>query len=96
MATIFENDLEFIQLLCNPEYLKWLNNEKYFENNEFKEYLRYLGYFKDPKYTKFLIYPHCLAILDILNDEDSQKYLSSDKFYSSLEECQQNLWKFRD
>lgn len=95
MVSVFEKDLEFIQLLCNPEYIKWLHSEKYFENNDFKEYLKRLEYFKDPKYSKFLVYPQSIAILDILNGEKSDEYLSNDSFYKNLEEAQVNLWKLR-
>ncbi|ELA42350.1 uncharacterized protein VICG_00448 [Vittaforma corneae ATCC 50505] len=95
MKSIFEKDLEFIQLLCNPEYLKWLHNERYFERSDFREYLRYLEYFKDTKYSKFLMYPQCIAILDILNSEKAFDFLSNDKFYSKLDESQQQMWRFR-
>lgn len=95
MRSVFEKDLEFIQLLCNPEYLKWLHNERYFGRDDFQEYLKYLEYFKDARYSKFLIYPQCLAILDMLNSEKALDFLSDDKFYLKLDECQQRMWKLR-
>lgn len=95
MASIFEKDLEFIQLLCNPEYLKWLHNEKYFEMQSFRDYLKYLEYFKSPEYSKFLIYPQCIAILEILNHENADDFLSNDQFYDSLEVGEQFMWRFQ-
>lgn len=95
MPTAFERDLEFVQLLCNPEYLKWLHSEKYFERQGFREYLRYLEYFKSPKYSKFMIYPQCIPILEILNHERACEFLSNDHFYAKLEEGEQFMWRFR-
>lgn len=92
---VFEKDLEFIQLLCNPEYLKWLYSEKYFLDPEFIKYLKYLLYFKNEKYSKFLIYPQCIPILELLLQEDSNSFLSEESFYSKLADDQHSIWKNR-
>jgi len=95
MPTPFEKDLEFVQLLCNPEYLKWLYSEKHFEKESFRKYLKYLEYFKRPEYSKFVIYPQCIAILEILTHERADEFLSNDQFYAKLEEGQHLMWRFR-
>lgn len=91
----FEKELEFVQLLCNPDYLKWLHAEKYFSNPEFKEFLKYLLYFKDEKYLKFLIYPQCIPILELLLQDDVNSHLSEESFYSKLADDQHFIWKHR-
>lgn len=95
MPSVFEKDLEFVQLLCNPEYLRWLNNEKYFLRDDFKAYLKYLLYFSDQKYYKFLTYPQCIFILEILNKENVLDILSTDSLYIKLAEQQHSMWKYR-
>ena len=93
MRSNFELDLEFIQLLCNPEYLKWLNNEDWFEKEEFLDYLKRLLYFKKDKFRKFLVYPQCIEILEeILQDKE---ILNDDHFIQKLEKQQFYLWSNR-
>ncbi len=92
----FEKELEFIQLLCNPEYLKWLYSEKYFIKQDFKNYLKYLLYFKNEIYLKFLIYPQCIPILEILIRDDAISVLSEDSFYSKLANDQNGIWRNRN
>ncbi len=96
MSSRFEKELEFVQLLCNPEYIRWLYNNGYFESNDFLKFLKYLLYFKDAKYKKFLTYPQCILILEILLQKDSKEKLSDDSFYKKLSEDQFNLWRCRE
>lgn len=93
MASLFEKELEFVQLLCNPEYIRWLFKQGYFDKPEFKNYLEYLKYFKNSKYIKFLTFPQCLVVLDMLTNEDISEKLTEDTFYSKLADDQYNLWK---
>lgn len=93
--TRFEKELEFIQLLTNPEYIKWLFQEGYFTKLDFLTFLNYLKYWKDPKYSKFLLYPQCLPILDILTDPKILTYLEDEMFYTKLAEQQHYTWKNR-
>lgn len=56
-----------------------LADNKYFEDPAFMNYLKYLQYWKDPKYACYLVfalhtlvtpsYPQCLYFLDKLQDE---------------------------
>lgn len=95
MSTVFERDLEFVQLLCNPDYIRWLYNNNYFMHAEFKSYLRYLLYFKDHKYTQFLIYPQCIPILERLITDNIVDELGDEAFYLRLSEDQYYMWKHR-
>ena len=66
----FELDLEFIQSLTNPYYVKFLIDRKYFDDYKFLNYLEYLKYFKRPEYIQYIRYPVCLKLLDmVLNPE---------------------------
>ncbi|KAI9221277.1 SOH1-domain-containing protein [Blastocladiella britannica] len=64
----FEMELEFIQLLANPDYLHYLATENYFSRSEFINYLKYLEYWRQPQYAKYLQFPHCLHFLTLLHD----------------------------
>ena len=59
-------ELEFVQNLCNMKYLQYLAQMKYFDDEAFMNFLIYLQYWKQPNYTKHLIFPQCLSILDAL------------------------------
>ncbi|KAK4047045.1 suppressor of hpr1 [Microbotryomycetes sp. JL221] len=62
----FETELEFVQCLANPYYLQSLAMQGTLEDPAFVNYLHYLNYFKDPKYSRFVQYPQCLHHLDLL------------------------------
>lgn len=89
----FNKELEFVQLLCNPEYLKWLFEQGYFEQESFKSLLIHLQYWKKEEYKIFLTYPYCLNILDELNCPNVCEKLKDDFFYSKILEEQFKIWK---
>ena len=59
-------DLEFVQNLSNVPYLHYLAQNKYLADPAFQNYLKYLCYWKEPEYQRFLRFPHCLVFLDAL------------------------------
>ncbi|KAK4846076.1 hypothetical protein QYF36_012725 [Acer negundo] len=62
-------ELEFVQCLANPNYIHYLAQNHYFEDEAFIGYLKYLKYWKRPEYVKFIItngYSHCLYFLNLL------------------------------
>ncbi|KAK9741917.1 hypothetical protein RND81_03G137400 [Saponaria officinalis] len=61
-------ELEFIQCLANPTYIHYLAQNRYFEDEAFIGYLKYLQYWQRPEYTKFIMYPHCLYFLELLQN----------------------------
>lgn len=65
----FQTELEFIQLLGNFEYVKYLAKQGYFGEASFRNYLRYLNYWKTPEYAKFIEYPICLSVLELVQDD---------------------------
>ncbi|KAI3940391.1 hypothetical protein MKW98_024798 [Papaver atlanticum] len=61
-------ELEFIQCLANPTYIHYLAQNRYFEDEAFIDYLKYLKYWQQPEYLKFIMYPHCLYFLELLQN----------------------------
>jgi mediator of RNA polymerase II transcription subunit 31 len=61
-------ELEFIQCLANPTYIHYLAQNRYFEDEAFIGYLKYLQYWQRPEYIKFIMYPHCLYFLELLQN----------------------------
>ncbi|GAA5871150.1 hypothetical protein JCM3774_006806 [Rhodotorula dairenensis] len=66
----FETELEFVQCLANPFYLQSLAQQGLFDQPTFLNYLRYLLYFRDPRYARFLQYPSALEHLNLLTAPD--------------------------
>ncbi|KAL3521362.1 hypothetical protein ACH5RR_019511 [Cinchona calisaya] len=61
-------ELEFVQCLANPTYINYLAQNRYFEDEAFIGYLKYLQYWQRPEYIKFIMYPHCLFFLELLQN----------------------------
>ncbi|XP_068635509.1 mediator of RNA polymerase II transcription subunit 31-like [Aristolochia californica] len=61
-------ELEFVQCLSNPTYIHYLAQNRYFEDEAFIGYLKYLQYWQQPEYIKFIMYPHCLFFLELLQN----------------------------
>ncbi|CAI9102595.1 OLC1v1000888C1 [Oldenlandia corymbosa var. corymbosa] len=61
-------ELEFVQCLANPTYIHYLAQNRYFEDEAFIGYLKYLQYWQQPEYVKFIMYPQCLYFLELLQN----------------------------
>ncbi|XP_062092250.1 mediator of RNA polymerase II transcription subunit 31 isoform X1 [Humulus lupulus] len=61
-------ELEFVQCFANPTYIHYLAQNRYFEDEAFIGYLKYLQYWQQPEYMKFIMYPHCLFFLELLQN----------------------------
>ncbi|KAK6926242.1 Mediator complex, subunit Med31, partial [Dillenia turbinata] len=61
-------ELEFIQCLVNPTYIHYLAQNRYFEDEAFIGYLKYLQYWQQLEYIKFIMYPHCLFFFELLQN----------------------------
>jgi mediator of RNA polymerase II transcription subunit 31 len=72
-------DIEFVQLLANPSYLKYLAENNYLEDPQFINYLNYLNYVKSTEFIKFIIYPLGLTFLNFLQLESFRKELINNK-----------------
>lgn len=91
MSSRFVVELEFIQYLCNPGYLIFLHQNKYFEDPVFVDFLKYLRYFETPPFRNYLAYPLCLPILNSLNNRESYVFKSLKKNNLSL--LHDQIWK---
>ena len=81
----FMQDLEFVQCLSNPFYLKYLADMGYFEDDNFLNYLKYLLYFKKVEYLKYITYERCIIFLDLLQfKEFRQKFKESQNVFDII------------
>ena len=88
--------LEFIQSLASPAYLHYLATSNYLTDPAFLAYLKYLQYWRQRPYNRFLTYPHCLTFLDLLlTNETFRRELNSVQFRNFLHEQQFYSWQYR-
>jgi|TARA_B110000008_G_C16557027_1_gene398699 mediator of RNA polymerase II transcription subunit 31 len=91
--TRFQREKEFLCFLANPDYLRWLSDEGYFDDPRFIRYLKYMLYWKEEKYRKYILYPHGLFFLDMLQNEKFRNSLRSDKFLADVKSSQYLHWQ---
>ncbi|XP_064612935.1 mediator of RNA polymerase II transcription subunit 31-like [Liolophura sinensis] len=89
----FEIELEFVQCLANPNYLTFLAQRGYFKDQCFINYLKYLLYWKDPRYSRFLKYPQSLHFLDLLQYEHFRKELVNAQCAKFIDDQQLLHWQ---
>ena len=89
----FVKELEFVQALSNPAYLKFLSDQGLFEDLAFIGYLKYLLYWKQPAYSQFLMHPQCLAMLHLLQHKTFRDSIKEPNFYNML--CDQVFWQWK-
>lgn len=65
-----------------------LGQNKYFEDESFVKFLAYLQYWKRPEYAKFIVYPHCLFFLELLQEADFRKAIANPQFKEVVHEQQ--------
>lgn len=87
-------ELEFVQCLANPNYLHFLAKQGLFESSEFKNYLKYLLYWKRPEYVKFIKYPECLFFLELIQHEEMHESIKSSSCISEISQQQLLHWKY--
>lgn len=69
----FIEELEFVQLLADPNYVHFLALRGYLEDESFIEFLRYLQYWREPPYVQHVVYPQALRMLDMLLTPEVRK-----------------------
>jgi mediator of RNA polymerase II transcription subunit 31 len=89
----FELELEFVQLLSNPSYLQFLAQQRLFTDQSFLNYIKYLTYWQQPKYAKYIVYPYCLQLLDLLQDEGFRTALASADTAAFLHQKEYKVWE---
>ncbi|KAI3384505.1 hypothetical protein SNEBB_011406 [Seison nebaliae] len=82
----FETELEFIQALGNPKYLSYLAHSGVLEEDRFFNYLKYLEYWKEAEYIRYIHYPYCFFFLDsIIKSPTFRRRLLDQNFVRQLE-----------
>ncbi|MDP2437843.1 MAG: mediator of RNA polymerase II transcription subunit 31 [archaeon] len=90
----FVRELEFVQGLSNPAYLRFLSEQGLFEEEAFIAYLKYLLYWKKPTFAQFLMHPQSLALLDLLQHKVFRDSIRDPKFFNILGDQVFWQWKF--
>ncbi|KAL1919393.1 uncharacterized protein VTP21DRAFT_2086 [Calcarisporiella thermophila] len=90
----FEIELEFVQCLSNPWYLNYLAQLEYLKDPAFINYLEYLQYWKRPEYAKFIIYPHALYFLDLLQYPSFRDALITQEAATFIHKTQYWHWRY--
>ena len=79
------NRSQFVQSLASPYYLNFLASQKYFDKPAFVAYLKYLLYFTQPPYLKFISYPGpTLKHLELLQEESFRMAILSPDVTNAL------------
>ncbi|CAE6529345.1 unnamed protein product [Rhizoctonia solani] len=89
----FELELEFVQALANPFYLENLASEGLLEDQAFINYIQYLQYWRKSEYARFIVYPHCLHFLELLQHEQFRNELKNPVTRMRLEHYQFEHWR---
>lgn len=90
----FELELEFVQALANPFYLHSLAQQNILEQPAFINYLKYLLYFKEKDYARFIHYPHALHHLELLQHPEFRSVMKRDEsFREYLHQKQFDHWR---
>jgi mediator of RNA polymerase II transcription subunit 31 len=82
------------QPVGGPLLVEDLAQEKFFENKAFVAYLGYLRYWKRPEYVKYVTYPHCLFMLDMLQNEHFRRAMLQPNLVNVIYDQQFYQWKF--
>ncbi|KAK3157163.1 hypothetical protein QOZ80_2AG0117020 [Eleusine coracana subsp. coracana] len=86
-------ELEFVQCLANPTYIHYLAQNRYFEDEAFIGYLKYLKYWQRPEYIKYIMYPHCLFFLELLQNANFRNAMAHPASKELAHRQQYFFWK---
>ncbi|KAG8459060.1 hypothetical protein KFE25_002467 [Diacronema lutheri] len=91
----FEEELEFVQALANVDYVAHLARQNAFDNPAFVAFLGYLSYWKQAEYARYLQYPLCLRVLELLQRPSFRAALKNAQFVEYLKQQQYQQWLYR-
>ncbi|THH18182.1 hypothetical protein EW146_g2768 [Bondarzewia mesenterica] len=89
----FELELEFVQALANPFYLHSLSQQGILNHPAFVNYLHYLQYWKEKDYARFILYPHALHHLELLQHPQFRAEIGKDEWREYLNQKQFDHWR---
>jgi len=71
------------------------NNNDILNSEEMVEYLSYLQYwYKDPRYSKYILYPHCLYFLKLLQEREFRVAMRNPRRVEEVHVAQFNFWAY--
>ncbi|XP_042011449.1 mediator of RNA polymerase II transcription subunit 31-like [Salvia splendens] len=90
---LFSRTPSFKKVLSNTtlEFIGW--NSRYFEDEAFIGYLKYLQYWERPEYLKFIMYPHCLFFLELLQNANFRNAMAHPVNKELVHRQQFYFWK---
>ncbi|KAI0093458.1 SOH1-domain-containing protein [Irpex rosettiformis] len=89
----FELELEFVQSLANPYYLHSLAQQGILSQPAFVNFLKYLLYWKEKDYARFILYPHALHHLELLQYAQFRSEIGKDEWREYLNQKQFDHWR---
>ncbi|KAI9066589.1 SOH1 family protein [Trametes sanguinea] len=89
----FELELEFVQSLANPYYLHSLAQQGILNQPAFVNFLKYLMYWKEKDYARFILYPHALHHLELLQQAQFRSEIGKDEWREYLNQKQFDHWR---
>ncbi|EIW63203.1 SOH1 family protein [Trametes versicolor FP-101664 SS1] len=89
----FELELEFVQSLANPFYLHSLAQQGILNQPAFVNFLKYLMYWKEKDYARFILYPHALHHLELLQHAQFRTEIGKDEWREYLNQKQFDHWR---
>ncbi|KAI0356275.1 SOH1 family protein [Trametes cingulata] len=89
----FELELEFVQSLANPFYLHSLAQQGVLNQPAFVNFLKYLMYWKEKDYARFILYPHALHHLELLQHAQFRTEIGKDEWREYLNQKQFDHWR---
>ncbi|TBU31731.1 SOH1-domain-containing protein [Dichomitus squalens] len=89
----FELELEFVQSLANPFYLHSLAQQGILSQPAFINFLKYLLYWKEKDYARFILYPHALHHLELLQHPEFRTEIGKDEWREYLNQKQFDHWR---
>ncbi|CAL1708091.1 unnamed protein product [Somion occarium] len=89
----FELELEFVQSLANPYYLHSLAQQGVLNQPAFVNFLKYLLYWKEKDYARFILYPHALHHLELLQHAKFRSEIAKDEWREYLNQKQFDHWR---
>ncbi|KAH7673817.1 Mediator complex subunit Med31 protein [Dioscorea alata] len=71
-----EEELRLSEEAGTKSPIKDLAQNRYFVDEAFIGYLKYLQYWQKPEYVKYIMYPHCLFFLELLQNANFQNAMA--------------------
>ena len=72
-----------------------LAQNRYFDDPSFVEYIEYLRYWTGERYCHYIVFPHCLRMLELLQQPSFRAALKRADFKDMIFRQQHSAWHFR-